>query len=210
MSEDIKLSILVCGLYERMPDKTIPRSMRADWESAVLLRLNEQVKGKSVQLITLYDNRVWTVGQKRNRLLWMAEGEYFSFVDDDDEVAGDYVDTLLAAIEKARGADVLCFRQDCVRGDLGGRVERCQYSLTYDYASGVHPDGSMWWRGKPAHTMAWRTAVVQDDTMFPDGDFGEDVGWVQQACKIARTEYQIDRTLYTYRFDPERSRTRGK
>ena len=203
MSE-MSLSILVCGLYERMPGEQLVSD-----DTGLFRSLTEQAEGKPVQLITLYDNRVWTVGQKRNRLLWMAEGEYLAFVDDDDEVAPDYVDRLLAAIEKVRGADVLCFRQDCVRGDLGGRVERCQYSLSYDYASGVHPDGSMWWRGKPAHTSAWRTELVQECT-FPETNFGEDVAFVQQACARAKTEYQIDRTLYTYHFNPEKSRTRGR
>ena len=175
----------------------------------LLADLHAQADSKPVQLIWLGDNRVWTVGQKRNRLLWMAEGEYLAFVDDDDSVAPDYVDRLLAAIEKANGADVICFRQDCIRGDLGGRVEHCSYSLAYEYASGAHPDGSMWWRGKPAHTMAWRTEGAQN-IEFPDGNFGEDTGWVARACLWAKTEYQVDRTLYTYRFDPERSRTRGK
>jgi hypothetical protein len=234
---DPLLSILVCGLYER--------GLIYHSDEGPIYELTKQAEGKPVQLITLYDNRVWTVGQKRNRLLWMAEGEYLTFVDDDDEVAGDYVDTLLGAIDKARGADVICFRQTCHHADTG-LVEECRYGLGLRYESGpmagkpgrcakcgglpltafTREDGSIvcsgplmgdrcmpehrWWTGLPAHTMAWRTALVQDDTAFPDGSFGEDVGWVQQACGLAKTEYQIDKTLYTYRFDPEKSRTRGR
>jgi hypothetical protein len=204
---DVKLSVLVCGLYERMPDRG---GSGEPWDESVLFSLIEQAEGKPVQLLTIYDNRVWTVGQKRNRLLAMAEGEYFTFVDDDDEVAPDYIDRLLDTIQKARGADVLTFRQDCIRGDLGGRVEKCRYGLYLAYRNGTMPDGSLWWEGKPAHTMCWRTDLVQDVT-FPDGSFGEDVGWVAKACAVARTEYHIPNwTGYTYHFNPEKSRTRGR
>ena len=33
-----------------------------------------------------------SVGEKRNKLIHMAKGEYFSFIDDDDLVSEEYVD----------------------------------------------------------------------------------------------------------------------
>ena len=203
MSENIKLSILVCGLYERMP-----YDHRSD--HSVIWSLERQSLDKPVELLTLYDNRKMSVGRKRSILLAAAQGEYFAYCDDDDEVAPDYVARLLEAIGKAKGSDVICFRQDAIRGDLGGRVEVCRYGLGLAYRSGVGPDGGMWWEGKPAHTMVWRTDLVQD-IPFPDGDFGEDMWWVTRACGRAKTEYWIPNwTGYTYHFNPEKSRTRGK
>ena len=36
-----------------------------------------------------------SVGEKRNKLINMAKGEYFSFIDDDDLVSEEYVDQVL-------------------------------------------------------------------------------------------------------------------
>jgi hypothetical protein len=195
---DYTLSILVCGLYER---RGLP----------LLDDLDGQANNRAVELLTLYDNRAMTVGRKRTILLSMAKGEYFAFVDDDDTVAPDYVARLLTTIEANPGVDVITFGQKCVHADTG-MVERCRYGLTMKYHTWL-PDESkplLWnWEGLPAHTMCWRTDLVQD-IPFPDGNFGEDVGWVKRACGRAKAEVEIPACLYTYQFDPERSRTRGR
>lgn len=192
---DIKLSVLIAGIPERLP-------------CTVLADLCRQATGKPVQLVYLLDNRVASVGDKRSDLLAMARGEYVAFVDDDDSVATDYVERLLVAID-SHPVDVITFRQDCKRGDLGGRVEHCRYGLELEYQNGQLPDGSLWWTGKPAHTMLWRRELVAG-LEFPDGDFGEDTGWVAQACQLAKTEYEIAGwTGYYYNFNQAGSRTRG-
>ena len=188
----MKLSILIAGLYERLENNDLLKTI---YEQADGL-------GNDVEVLYLMDDGTMSVGRKRNILLSIARGRYFAFIDDDDMVSSDYVSVLLDAIGKANGADVIVFRQDCIHADTG-EVEHCEYGLGYEYTK----TGDQW-RGKPAHTMAWRTDVVQD-VEFPDGNFGEDVGWVAGACKRAVTEYRLDSTLYTYRFDPAKSRTRG-
>lgn len=198
----LRLSVLICGLYERMPGNTSDVGPLGD----LLYQADTQ---PAVEVLTLYDNRHMTVGRKRQILASIAQGEYMAYVDDDDTVAEDYVTSLLEAIEQHRGVDVIHFYQRCIRGDLGGRIESCRYGLTLDYASGVHPDGSMWWHGRPAHTACWRTELVQGIEWI-EADFGEDVDWVSKACRVARTEYRIPKTLYTYNFNPDTSRTRGR
>lgn len=229
----VKLSILICGLYERMPD-----DRRSD--HSVIWSIENQAYEKPVELLTLYDNRKMSVGRKRSILLSVAQGEYFAFVDDDDRVAPDYVDRLLDAIDKTsrlrdlcddcKGPlarcgkhgvvgeppmgmvrpDVIVFGQDCHHADTG-LIEHCHYGLGRPYGSVQMPGkNESDWYGLPAHTMCWRTELVQD-IEFPDGDFGEDVSWVKLACQRARTQYEIPGwTGYYYQFDPEKSRTRGR
>ena len=194
---DIKLSVLVAGIPERLP-------------CTVLADLCRQATGKPVQLVYLLDNRVASVGDKRSDLLAMARGEYVTFVDDDDGVATDYVARLLEAIAAANGADVITFAQKCTHADTGV-VEWCRYGLTMDYKriQVAGQPGVFNWEGKPAHTMLWRRELVQR-VDFPSRDFGEDVGWVQRACELAKTEYEIAGwTGYYYNFNPATSRTRG-
>lgn len=197
-TEPVKLSVLVCGLYERLPVDGYASSGHA------VTDLLFQAAEKPVEVLTLYDSATMSVGRKRNILLSIAQGEWFTFVDDDDEVADDYVPRLLQAIENAGDAGVICFPQRCYHADTG-EVEHCTYGLSLPYSK----QGDQW-TGKPAHTQCWRTELVQD-CEFPEQNFREDTGWVAKATTAVSKEYRIavDHPLYTYRFNPETSRTRG-
>ena len=193
---DIELSVLIPGISERLPCQ-------------VYADLCAQMVGKPVEILYFGDSRAMTVGRKRNILLAVAQGKWFAFVDDDDSVAPNYLSCLLAATKAAPPeTGVIVFGQDCIHADTE-LVEHCTYGLEFPYESGPNPDGSHWWRGKPAHTMCWRTDAVQT-VEFPEGNFGEDVGWVARACERVKVEYRLDETLYYYRFDPAKSRTRGQ
>ena len=190
-----KLSLLIAALPNRVPCKV--------WE-----KVSKQAVGKPVEILYFADNKGMSVGRKRNILLSCAQGDYFAFIDDDDDVADDYVEMLLAAIEQHPGVDVICFRQKCTH--IGrDRIEWCSYSLQYKYETFPSARLGEWtWRGLPAHTMCWRTDLVQE-VEFPEGNFGEDVGWVAKACERARTEAQLDWVGYFYNFDAAKTETRG-
>lgn len=206
-------SILICQIPER-------------WHSShgllySLLETQAVARRPEVELLALMDNRRRTVGEKRNALLSIAQGEYVSFIDDDDAVSPDYVQKIVAAIAHARKADppidVICFPQRATIGNTGG-VHECRYSLSYfkdrpaDQRRQLAGTGNPMvaaWSGPPAHTMVWRRALVKD-IPFPDETFGEDVAWVDQACERAKTEMQIEapHPLYIYRFSDEGTMTR--
>ena len=61
----------------------------------------------SVEIRILRDNKEMSVGEKRNKLIHMAKGEYFSFIDDDDLVSEEYVDQVLRKIFK--NPDIVTF-----------------------------------------------------------------------------------------------------
>lgn len=179
-----------------------------------------------VELLYFMDNRRRPVGAKRNALLDAARGEYISFIDDDDEVAADYVrqihDAIVAARKTDSPADVICFRQFAHLAPHG-IVHDCTYSLEHFrsrpaeqrrmLAPAAGPDGKplpnvLLWTGPPAHTQVWRRAAVQG-IRFDERNFGEDVAWVDTACESARSEIQIPgEPLYHYRFDQDKSATR--
>jgi glycosyltransferase involved in cell wall biosynthesis len=174
-----------------------------------------------VELLLLLDNRRRSVGSKRNDLLSIANGEYVSFIDDDDEVATDYVQRIYRTIVQTRKseapADVICFPQRCTL-QPHNVIHDCTYSLAYwkdrepaqrrQLAPSDKPN-TLNWTGPPAHTMVWRRAVLEG-IKFPEKTFGEDVDFVDQACEKAKTEVQIvGGPLYLYRFDEAKSRTRG-
>jgi glycosyltransferase involved in cell wall biosynthesis len=191
-----------------------------------LLEAQSVARMPDVELLYFLDNKRRLVGAKRNDLLNAARGEYVSFIDDDDEVAPDYVrrihDAIVASRKQPQPADVICFPQRAILQPHGVTHE-CTYSLAHFHnrapenrrqlAPRQNPDGavspnSLNWTGPPAHTMVWRREIVKD-IRFPAQTFGEDVAWVDAACEKAASEICLDGgPLYIYRFDEARSTTR--
>jgi len=185
-----------------------------------LLETQAVARRPEVELLALLDNRRRSVGAKRNALLAAAQGEYVSFIDDDDQVAPNYVDRILHAIAKARKqdppVDVICFPQ---RATImpGGVIHECSYSLAHykqrppdqrRQLAATNQENTLAWTGPPAHTMAWRREIVKD-LQFPDKQFGEDVDFVDLACERAATEMSLDGgPLYYYNFSETGSATR--
>ena len=62
---------------------------RAETLQQQLYRLEYQRQSQPVQLLWLGDNKSMTVGAKRNKLLSIADGDWITFVDDDDVVNSD-------------------------------------------------------------------------------------------------------------------------
>ncbi len=205
MSSDSRpdLSVLVAGVPSRIVSAA----------GGLLTDLLVQSNGRNVEVLYLYDQKGWPVGRKRNELLRMASGQYLAFVDDDDEIAPDYLSSILRCISENPGVDVICFQQVCRLMETG-KTRHCTYSVDYEYEGGPLMDGSMksngdeWWRGKPAHTMVWRSEIAKQGK-FPEKNFGEDVEFVAQVCPLVQTEVHIHRPLYTYKFDSRTSETRG-
>jgi len=196
-----------------------------------LLESQSIARMQDVELLVLMDNKRRSVGAKRNALLEMAQGEYVSFIDDDDEVATDYVQKIYRLIAKTRKektpADVICFPQRATLVNQGV-VHECTYSLAHwkdrepDKRRQLAPTdkpNTLAWSGPPAHTMVWRretllkgycpTCHKDDIVSFPKKNFGEDVDWVDAVCEKAKTEIVLNgEALYLYNFDSERTATR--
>ena len=82
-----KLSILICTIIERK-----------NLLNRLLNILNKQ-KTDDVEVLVESDNKQISIGEKRNKLLNKAVGDYVAFIDDDDLVSDDYVKKVLQAIE---------------------------------------------------------------------------------------------------------------
>lgn len=195
-------SILICALPERY--HTVQPLLYS------LLETQGIARNPDIELLYLMDNRRRTVGAKRNALLDAARGDYVSFIDDDDAVAGDYVAKIVGVLQRNRGVDVVCFPQRATLAP-SGIVHECRYSLankTRELKPTAQPN-VFDWSGPPAHTQIWRRSII-GDIRFPECQFGEDVAWVDAVCARAASEVQIEgEPLYLYRFDAERSATRG-
>lgn len=161
-------------------------------------RLNNQINELPVQneieIIALIDNKVITIGEKRERLKNMANGKYFCFLDDDDDISDDYVLELWGAC-KDNDVDVICFDTwASVDGDIGTIK-----------VSVKHPENEQFKIGeptlrKPSHVNAWKTEKFKQ-YQFSDSMYGEDFDFCNQCYPHITTSHRIDKILHYYTYD---------
>jgi glycosyltransferase involved in cell wall biosynthesis len=76
------LSILICTI-----------DGRESFLQSLLQNIENQIKGyeKEIEVVVCKDNKERTIGSKRNELLQGCIGEWACFIDDDDQIAEDYI-----------------------------------------------------------------------------------------------------------------------
>lgn len=177
----MKLSILT---------PTIPS--REKQLKALSEKLAKQIGDLPVEHLILSDNRKRSIGEKRQSLVDIANGEYIAFCDDDDDVSPDYVSELLKAIETR--ADVITFNQKAIYNGLQSEVH-----FGIKNQDGQFNPGGITLRG-PWHVCAWNRQKVKG-CVFGFSNYGEDLVWSHQARKRIKTGHYINKVLHTYIHD---------
>jgi hypothetical protein len=151
------------------------------------------VGDKDIEIIMVTDNKVMTIGEKRDWLKSMAHGKYFMFVDDDDSLLS--LDEIYTACHEE--TDVITFKVEC-RNDDGST-----YIVTHGLGNAVeHKTENGRYldiKRPPFHNCAWRRKFRAFE--FPDVSYAEDWVWVQKCLAVAKDEIHIDRVLTKYNFD---------
>lgn len=190
----IKLSILV---------PTVP-SRRKNFYSTLMDELERQTKGRTdIELLALYDNKSRTLGEKRQNMVELANGEFLVFIDDDDRVSSDYVELIMDKLSTEPDTDCVVF--DCICDLNNEKKIHCKYGIEYSYNNNI--SGKGYWTGKPAHTMVYRAEIAKKHA-FKSINYGEDSDWVIRACQDIKKQSRIDKVLYFYDFRASTSETR--
>jgi len=176
--KSMKLSILT---------PTIPS--RENQVKALSEKLAKQIGDLPVEHLILSDNRKRPIGAKRQSLVEIARGEYFAFVDDDDDVTDDYVAELMNAIQI--GADVITFRQKATYNQY---VSEVHFGIN-NQDMGFNPGGIT--LRAPWHICAWKRQKVKH-CQFGECNHGEDRIWSTQARKCIKTATHIDKVIQIY------------
>jgi hypothetical protein len=190
----VKLSILVPTIPNRVGGKFL----------MLMTELQKQIGARTnIEILGLFDNKKRTLGEKRQAMIEITNGDYLVFIDDDDRLASTFINDVMDALEKNPDAD--CVVYDCICTINGTRSIHCKYGVEYEYS----PDnrGPLWY-GKPAHTMVYRSSIAKRHS-FASKSFGEDTDWVKRACKDIKQQVRIDKVLYYYDCNTETSETRG-
>jgi hypothetical protein len=190
----MKLSILILTLPSR----------RKTFLNDLLDSLEPQVaQHDNVELLVLYDNKKRSVGEKRDSIMSIANGEYTVFIDDDDVVTDDYVSSIISCINENVGTDCVVFDTICTIDD--GIPIHCKYGVEYEYNNNA--SGKGFWTGKPAHTMVYSKQLVLEAS-FGKSNIGEDMFWVRQVHGKIKNQSRVDKVLYYYKMNNTTTETR--
>jgi len=190
----IDLSILVCSVHTRY-DTFAPKIQKQLYDQYNILSQSDQDR---VEIIVLTDNKKQMLGHKRNLMVSMAQGKYIVFVDDDDRVAEDYIQSILEATKS--DADSIVFQAEVSLN--GGTPKTCYYSkdvvTDHNDIKGYHRI--------PNHICCIKRSVSLESS-FPHVLYGEDAGYSKVLLPYLKTEHKIDKVLYYYDYNKETTET---
>lgn len=165
--------------------------------------LSNQIGNMPVEVLCLVDNKAMTIGEKRNKLLACARGKYLAFLDDDDMVSNDYVESIVQAIQHHPEADVIPFNQHCM---VNGKEFYVDFDLSNNNEPAVMDANGNYAniRRKPYHMCVWKS-VIAKNTPFPNVSYGEDLAWIMNLCLRCKRQHKIQKVLHYYRYDDRTS-----
>jgi hypothetical protein len=141
---------------------------------------------------------------KRNELMAAAVGMYVAFIDDDDTVADNYVESICDAILR-HGPDVVTFCMDVkIRKSaiqrLHGRTRTYQKTTREKWQLGLWPDDRKKSRMAANHLCCWRKEIAGKVAWCDHLGYGDDQLWYGplHALCAAKTSVVIDECLYFY------------
>lgn len=190
MESNIVLSILIPTIPERKDIFT--KLYKNVFDQIELCNINHPVLG-FCEILSDDDKKVIyggkTVGKKRNDLVQRAEGKYLCFLDDDDNVPANYIETLLRMAMSDR--DILTFRS-LFKCDLYWSV--CDMSLHNEIEEAT-PETIF--KRPPFHICPVKTELAKRFE-FPNKNNAEDWEWMSQVLTLVTTEEKTNIILHQY------------
>lgn len=185
-TQEIKWSILICTLNKR-ENFFVPLYRK------LLKQIEDNGLQHKVEVVFFKDNKENTVGYKRNKLLQDSQGQYISFVDDDDDVHFNYVKMIYSQLSG---------NPDCVSliGILswpGRPTAQFVHSIAYQ---SYFQKGGVFYR-PPNHLNPIRRDIAIQ-FKFPEINVSEDTNWAMQICRsgLLKKEAHIGQPYYHYRY----------
>ena len=179
-------SILTPSVYSRM-DNDLKK---------IINKIEKQIKENNlegkVEHLIMIDNKISTIGRKRDSLVQTSNGKFVAFVDDDDDISDDYVIEIYNTIKNNPNVDVITFKQNCYVDD--NPVSTVLFGLKNEHEPYI-PNSTF--NRKPYHICVWNSKLAKK-YHFSSINYGEDLSWVTQLWQDAKNEFFIDKNLHSY------------
>ena len=195
-SSQLKLSILILSIPSRLEKYT-------KLQDKLLAQIGDR---EDVEVLCMIDNKSFHIYEKRNVLLQAARGSHLAWLDDDDDVADNYIEKLTAVIEEDPSWDVISFNQDTYLDGKHARIY-CEMGNPHDPVimdvNGNYKDTLR----HPYHWCVWRTELAQSESFrsaySQTGQSCEDIDWLVRLYPKVLRSYKLDDFLHIYRWSSE-------
>lgn len=134
-----------------------------------------------------------SIGKKREALVQRASGKYLCFLDDDDWISPDYLETLVRMCNEGShigGPDVCVFNSFCELGNYWMLVTMDLIFHNQDSGPGVITR-------RPWHICPVRSEIAKR-IPFNDISYAEDWAWMEQVLAGCEKQAKSDRILHKY------------
>jgi len=131
-----------------------------------------------------------SVGAKRDALKCRATGDYLVFVDDDDIVAPNYLESVLRLSES--NPDIITFRSLYKSSTYWGIVD-----MNLNHSENEQMNDTTIVKRQPFHVCPIRTTIAQQHS-FPDINNAEDWGWMVKVLSNCQKQAHSDQILHQY------------
>lgn len=131
-----------------------------------------------------------SIGKKREDLVYKATGKYLCFLDDDESIAPNYLESLVRLCRQ--DVDIVTFRALVKMRSFWGLVDM---KLGYKVNDQMTPDYTV--RRPPWH-MCPMKSIYAKMFAFQDISNAEDFEWMQKVLECCTTEAHTDRIIFTY------------
>lgn len=190
----VKLSILMPTIPERR-DMAIQLTGKVHHQRQSLLLNGSRLSEYDIEFVVDNSPRFIdggpSIGAKRHSLVQRAQGEYLLFLDDDEGIAGNYLEVLLQLCET--GADVCTFRSIAKLEQYWTVIDM---SLLHEENEQASPDRIV--KRRPWHINAIRSDIAKQ-FCFEDINYGEDWKWMEQVLTKCHKEAHTDAIIHEYR-----------
>ena len=160
-------------------------------------KMLKQTEGHpEVEILCLIDNKCMTIGEKRQAILNSARGKWVGFMDDDDDISDDYIESLAKAMNE-NAADVITFDQHC---SVNGKEFSVNFGMRNPHEPYIPGAGTLHIRRPPYHMCFWKNDIAKN-AKFKASSYGEDIAWCMEMYPKVRSETHIDKTLHYYKYD---------
>lgn len=138
-----------------------------------------------------------SIGKKRQRLVDQAQGKYLCFLDDDEDISPNYIETLVRLCQ--RNSDVVTFRNLTKTDNYWCVVDM---SLNNPENEEATPDRIV--KRRPWHICPVKSEYAKLYE-FEDINYGEDFSWMEKVLTHCQIEAKTNQILHCYNHSSKHS-----